>query len=265
MPRKPRPTPEPTPTPTPSTNPSGQAMPNADLPGWRLIFSDDFNTNVPLGSFPSAVSSKWWAYPTSYMDTVKQGRYDPAKTISCHDSMLDMFIHTENSEPKVAAPFPRISSATGLYGEPAGQLYGRYAVRFKSDPLPGYKTAWLLWPDSGVWPRDGEIDFPEGDLKAGAQIMGFMHRQGATSGSDQEYWNSGKTYDTWHTAIIEWAPTYCWFLLDDFASPMFTSRVPNTPMHWVLQTETDLNTADRPDPTTAGHVYIDWVAVWAKV
>lgn len=240
-------------------------MPNADLPGWRLIFTDDFNTAVPLGWFPDAASQKWWAYPPTWWDTVKHGNYDAARVLSCHDSMLDYWVHTENGIPKVAAPVPRINTATLSTRCPAGQLYGRYAVRFKSDPLPGYKTAWLLWPDSGVWPRDGEIDFPEGDLRAGSIIKAFMHRQGATTGNDQDYWTTGKTYDAWHTAVIEWGPNSCQFFLDDLASPVFTARVPNTPMHWVLQTETDLDTADKPDPATQGHVYIDWVAVWAKV
>ena len=41
--------------------------------------------------------------------------------------------------------------------------------------MDGYKVAWLLWPKSGVWPRDGEIDFPEADLIG--TISAFMHRQ----------------------------------------------------------------------------------------
>ena len=63
----------------------------------------------------------------------------------------------------------------------------------------GYKTAWLLWPRSEVWPRDGEIDFPEGDLDS--TIHGFVHRQGATSGSDQYAVSTSATYTSWHTAV----------------------------------------------------------------
>ena len=39
-----------------------------------------------------------------------------------------------------------------------------------------------------------------------------------------------------------------------------TNRIPNTPMHWVIQTETALTA---PADTAAGHVQIDWVAIWA--
>ena len=83
-------------------------------------------------------------------------------------------------------------------------LYGRYAVRWKADAIPGYKVAWLLWPDSEVWPRDGEIDFPEGNLDG--TVEGFMHRQNGTSGGDQDHAGSAVRFGDgrWHTAVTEW-------------------------------------------------------------
>src|SRR5215472_1874929 len=33
-------------------SPSGEPMPVGDIPGWHQVFSDDFTTDVPLGSFP---------------------------------------------------------------------------------------------------------------------------------------------------------------------------------------------------------------------
>src|SRR2546423_176136 len=65
-----------------STTPSGEDMPVGDISGWHQIFSDDFTTSVPLGSFPSAVSSKWFAYPDIWQDTSKNGTYSPSKVIS---------------------------------------------------------------------------------------------------------------------------------------------------------------------------------------
>ena len=96
----------------------------------------------------------------------------------------------------VAALLPKVPGSTRN-----GQKYGRYAVRFKADPIDGYKIAWLLWPDSRVWPRDGEIDFPERNLVSD-NVM-------------EVTWSSSGRHRR---------------------SP----RVPNTPMHWVLQTETTL-------------------------
>ncbi|MFL5839187.1 MAG: family 16 glycosylhydrolase [Thermoleophilaceae bacterium] len=256
------PTPNSTPIPTPTAPssgggpaPSGQAAPTGDMPGWRQVFVDDFPYNVPLGNFPGGTNGKWDAYPDGWSDTSRHGTYNCTKVCSVHDGMLDMWVHTENGAHYVAVPFPKIPGATA--GD--GMLYGRYAVRFRSDPIPGYKTAWLLWPDSNVWPRDGEVDFPEGDLDG--TISAFMHRQGATSGGDQDAFSSQATYAPWHTAVIEWTPSSIKFLLDGQTVGTSTSGIPNTPMHWVLQTESALD-GSTPSDSAAGHVQVDWAAVY---
>lgn len=251
----PAPTPVPTPipqAPAPPSNTSGVPMPTGNLPGWTMVFSDDFTTNVPLGSFPSAVSSKWSAYPSPWRDTSSKGMYAPEKTVSIANSMMDIWLHTENGVPLVAAPVPLLSGGND-------QLYGRYAVRFRADPIDGYKAAWLLWPQSNVWPRDGEIDFPEGELDG--TIHAFMHRMNATQGSDQDAFPTNQGFNAWHTAVIEWTPSSVTFILDGTVIGRSTSRIPSTPMHWVLQTETSLTSA-YPPPSIQGHVQIDWVAAW---
>jgi beta-glucanase (GH16 family) len=108
-----------------------------------------------------------------------------------------------------------------------------------------------------VWPRDGEIDFPEGNLTG--TIHAFMHRQGATSGSDQDAFTTGVTFVAWHTAVIEWTPTRCEFFLDGVSIGRATSRIPNTPMHWVIQSETAL---DGSSPAAEAAMQIDWLAAW---
>jgi hypothetical protein len=257
----------PAPPPAPS-NPSGQSMPNSDLPGWRLIFNDDFTTDVPIGSFPAAVSTRWTAYPwgppPDWHDTSGNGFYNPQRVLSVGGSVLNMDIHTENiggtNYRLVAAPAPILPGLAPF----RGQLYGRYAVRWRADVLPLYKVAWLLWPDSDTWPRDGEIDFPEGSLSGTDTISAFMHRMNGTGGSDQDaYFTSTKVAGSgWHTSIIEWSANRCAYILDGVTIGVSTSRVPNTPMHWILQTETSLSGV-MPDASTRGNVQVDWVAIWA--
>jgi beta-glucanase (GH16 family) len=244
-----------------SADPSGVAMPVGDLPGWRQVFTDDFATDVPLGNFPAAVSKKWGAYPYPWKDTSKNGSYWPEKGISVHGGQMDIWLHTETvngvTHHIVQAPNP-ILPGTTLYH---GQLYGRYAIRFYAQPVAGYKTAWLLWPDSNTWPRDGEIDFPEGNLTG--NISAFMHHQGATTGSDQDAYSTGvPEAGAWHTAVIEWGSAHTRFYLDGALIGDSTSRIPNTPMHWVIQTETQLS-GGAPANSAEGHVFIDWVAVYA--
>lgn len=220
-----------------------------------MIFSDDFNTDVPLGGFPARVADRWGAYPDGWLDTSKRGTYMPSRVVRIHDGLMDLDLHTESGIHMVSAPYPRLA------GRPmASQLYGRYAIRFRADPTPCYKTAWLLWPDSEVWPRDGEIDFPEGDLDR--TIGAFVHHQDATSANDQAAFATSVGYTDWHTAAVEWSPGRVTFLLDDQAIGSATTRVPNTSMHWVIQTEASLSCA--PSDQAEGHVLIDWVAVYAR-
>ena len=179
-------------------------------------------------------------------DTSREGTYMPSRVMSNHDGILDLYLHTVNGVHRVAAPQASLPNASSPF---KGRRYGRYAVRFRSAPLRCYKkTAWLLWPDSGVWPRDGEIDFPEGGLAE--RISGFVHYRNGTSGSDQYATHTRATYRRWHTAIIAWRPRYVRLFLDGRVVGETRKRIPDKPMHWVLQTETSLDCAPRSDRWT---------------
>jgi hypothetical protein len=225
-------------------------MPTGDLPGWKQVVAEDFRIDVPIGQFPGTVYGPVWrGYDHPYKDTSKHGRYLPGKVISVRDGILDMFIRTEGGVHMVAAPIARATER---------QRYGRYSVRFRSDPIPGYKVAWLLWPSSNV--RDeGEIDFPEGDLDG--RIAAFSHCV-----NDQRRNCFAKTTDErfpeWHTATTEWTPGRVTFFLDGERIGSTTNRIPSTPMKWVLQTETALGGTE-PSDSARGHVQIDWAVAYA--
>ena len=140
-----------------------------------------------------------------------------------------------------AAPTPKIPNASSNPPRANSLLYGRYSVRYRADALPGFKTAWLLWPDSGVWPRDGEVDFPEGDLAK--IIYGAVHYD--RNGRDAfEKLDSDQYVTSWHVATMEWSPGRVEFFLDGRSLGVSTRR-PTTPMHLILQTESCL-TGARP-------------------
>jgi beta-glucanase (GH16 family) len=230
-------------------------LPLGDLPGWRQVFADDFLTDVPLGSFPAAVSSTWKAYPEPWLDTSRNGSYAPERVVSVDGGVLRKHIRTEGGQHLVAALLPRLNST----GRP-GLRYGRFAIRYRTDSLAGYKMAWLLWPDSEEWPQDGEIDFPERSLDSGF-VAGVVHHRGGERESDKTI-HRVPAPQGWQTAVIEWSPGLVVFLLDGVEIGRVTERVPVSPMHWVIQTET----AVRPEPPAddvAGLVEIDWVAAWA--
>jgi len=170
---------------------------------------------------------------------------------------MNMYIHTaSNGTCMTAVPSPLIPNGSSSNG----QLYGMYSVRMKSDPVPGYKTAFLLWPDSENWPQDGEIDFPEGSLDS--TVGAYMHHQGATSGSQQDGYSSSTTYTSWHTYTIEWTPSSLKFLIDGQVIGDSTANIPDTPMHWVLQTESEIG-GSKPAASASGNLQIAWVSVWS--
>ena len=238
--------------------PSGQAMPVGNIPGWTQVFADDFaNQNVPIGQFPAAVSGQWTGYGDGSTDTTGNGTYMPSQVVSIHNGMMDLYLHTVNGVHMVAAPEPIIPHAPGSQG---GLLYGMYEIRFKADPVPGYKTAWLLWPDSENW-NDGEIDWPEADLDS--TFTASMHHVGDPQ--TEEFYTTNFSYTSWHTAIIQWTPQSVIFTLDGqvIGDDTNTSVIPSTPMHWVLQTETQLS-GGPPSDSASGHVYIAWLTAYER-
>jgi len=243
-----------------SSRPVTSSMPVGNLPGWKQIFTDDFNVDAPRGSWTKAYGNRWRAYPEPWRDTSKNGMYSPGRVLSANNGLMDMYIHSEGGQPYVAAPEPRINGSGDR-----GQLYGRYSVRFRvPKPIPGYKTAWLLWPDSNK-NAEGEIDFPEGDLSSGSTIHAYAHDVNGTHSHNAFAANSRKTYTDWHVATIEWKPTGVTYFLDGVnlgTAPKLGT--PKTKMHWILQTETELG-RNAPSTSVSGHVQVDWVAVYKRV
>jgi hypothetical protein len=232
--------------PSGGTNPSGQAMPQGDLPGWKQVFKDDFTTNVSPGSFPGAYSSKWTGYD-GFNDTDNIGRYD-LDNISVSGGAMDIHLRTVNGQVQTAAPAPIVTTPW------KGQTYGRFTIRFKADAVQNFKTAWLLWPDSNNW-NQGEINFPEGELNS--KMMGYNHC--INDPVKNCYWFDSATQFSggWHTATIEWTPGKITFNVDGKTGST-TSSIPSVPLHWVLQTET----SGRPSSSASGHILIDWVSVY---
>ena len=243
--------------------PSGVRAPAGDRPGWRQVFLDDFTVDVEswgeCGSFeddtcpdlPEPYHSSWWAYPSSYQDTREKlqgdgGYYQPSD-LSMSDGMLRIRLSRDNGTTRSAAPTLRMDAL----------LYGRYAVRFKVDEaVPGFKIAWLLWRTVDEW---GEIDFPEADLDR--KIHAFMHKE--DGGQDNFATGVPVAGSGWHTSVIEWTPGEVRFLLDGELVGTSTESVPDTPMNWILQSETSL-TGEVPEDGAEAAIDIDWVAAWAR-
>jgi len=264
----------PTATPIASgSSPSGVPMPVGDLPGWHQIFADDFTQDAAVGQFAQIYGSRWSPYPDGWSNTAgysAMSRYYPSKVVSASNGMMQLNLHSEYltsaqlninggyGSPGVYALDAAMQPAQN--GAPINQLYGKYSVRFRTDSLPGFYSAWLLWPQSENWPYDGEIDFPEGGIDS--SMCAFLHHEYATSPGDQDafctstLWSSG-----WHTATTEWGPTQTKFILDGVVIGTSTTNIPSTPMRYVLQNEACWGSC--PSSSLSGYIQVDWFVMYA--
>lgn len=263
------------------SNPSGIPCPTADLPGWKHVFADDFTTDCPLGAFPiygiansktpSAVAAKWTSYPTGYPVTrTKQepsikGYYRSDKTITIHDSILDIGMHYDanlkNPDGSLgqyccAAPIPRLFPQLTAKWQMAEFLHGRWEVCLRqAAPSGTYKIAWLCWPASGG-SAGGETDYPEMNLDGVWTAHAFMHYSGGQFSAD-----SHAKLNAYHRFAVEWTPGKMVFLCDGKVIGTATSHVPTQKLHWILQSELVLG--NTPVKTTDSvHLQCDWVSFW---
>jgi hypothetical protein len=248
--------------------PDGAPAPAADtLPaapaGWTPLIDQRFDREAPLGSFADVYPG--WAWYDGMTDTSREtarprqqvGLWDSRTTMSVRDGLLDCRLHTAGERPQVCALTPTPDDRIWH-----GQRYGRYSVRFSADTIPGYKIAWLLWPDSNEWP-EGEIDFPEADLDG--TITGSSHRNDGDPSDFAWFVDTAQRLGTgWHTATIDWRPGRLTFVLDGESwTTTDPAALPRVPMRWALQAETRIEDA-APDPDVSGHILIDWVAAWSR-
>ena len=248
-------TPTPTPTPTPTQNPApSTAMPVGDLPGWKQNYKQDFTQPAALGQVGNVYGMSMRGYD-GFNDTSGKGLYAPDKVLSVSNGNLNYHLHTENGTPLVATP---------VLNDYAGQKYGRYSVRFRSDTMPGYKIAFLLWPSSDNW-NEGEIDWPEGSLgekmRPASAVPGTYNNGSMLFQPEKEYFTPTDSKG-WHTATTEWTPTGVKFYWDGQLVAQTDKAVPQTNFRWALQAETEL-TGSKPDPSVAGNLQVDWATSYS--
>lgn len=228
----------PPPPPPPGSQPSGFALPTADLPGFSLAYIEDFNRavaegpvtttgaaapfdgvySVPNNDLPGGVLIALGSYPSTYVDTSKRGKYGAAiLSVASGASILRERVRYESGWPRVSGLIPRLGN---LISAPYGAndvLGGAFELVWRSDVLNTYKLVPLLWPLSnhrqtpnGVG-ADGEIDWLEANLFGGDKIHGYMHWQGDVSTDSvteqTSYTSTVVAAGTgWHKTRTDWIP-----------------------------------------------------------
>jgi beta-glucanase (GH16 family) len=230
-------------------------MPTGNLPGWKQVFADDFT---------SSTDKCWGDYSANPIPSSPTAAWVPGRvSISGGEAVLNSSY--DSALGKWASG--GMSSAPCL-----GQEYGKYEVRFRMDQAQGVKYAILLWPTSGIWPQDGEIDFGE-DGGGNRSETTLTNHYADSSGGDEidPQVHTSADFSQWQTLGVEWTPNKLVETLNgQDVGEIDGSHVPADPMNLDIQTEsnTDCSIASYyscMDSTTPANVNmdVDWVVSYA--
>ena len=227
--------------------PSGEPMPHGDLPGWQMVFRDDFDA--------AELSDDWGRYSGTPGGS-PQSRWEESHVV-VRDSQLVL----------EGYPVDGRWVTGGVSNWPVTQKFGKWEVRFRADASDATTFHFLLWPQKDVWPP--EIDFLEnfgGGRQSGSAFLHYVD-DGASNGRGKTERTIADDFTTWHTAGVEWLPDRVVYTLDgepwgEVSGP----NVPDMPMWLGLQAQAvDCTTAVCDDGVTRADVMIDWVVVYKAV
>lgn len=181
-----------------------------DLPGWRLVWADEFN--LPLGS--PVDRSKWnvetggWGWGNSELQL-----YTESTLNAVHDGRNLVIAALEQRLPAARCwygPCRYTSARINTRGK-FEQRYGRFEARIKLPRGQGLWPAfWMLGSNFGAvrWPICGEIDIMEHIGREPRTVHGTIHGPGYSGGE-----GIGKSYtlpvefaDKFHVFALEWEP-----------------------------------------------------------
>jgi hypothetical protein len=147
-------------------------------------------------------------------------------------------------------------TTAGMSAKFARQKYGRWEVRAAGSGDNEYHLVSILWPDSGRWPCDGEVNFAEttGDWN----VIKFFHHYGCSNAQTSEFKSLDVT--TFHNYAVDWSPRGIVGYIDGvkWFEDNEPAHQPPGSMHQTLQLDWF------PDSTAdgAGEMRVDWVRVY---
>jgi hypothetical protein len=246
------------PSPSPSSSPissslSDAAMPTGNLPGWSLLYTQNFSGD--------SLPANWGAY-TGEPGGDPHGYWDP-QNVSVSDGELHLST-TPDSDPDQSGA--ATSGGVAFYGEP--RVYGMYLVRMKADYEPGLQMSdiALLWPDDGTWPP--EIDFFEDAGGARNAYATFMHLGPAGDDCCITERTVQNNATDWHTYGVAWTANTITYTVDGKVFGVVNKSDltgeaqwwPDIPMNLDLQSE---NLESAQPKGSVETMTVDWVAEYA--
>ena len=229
-----------TPVATSTRQPSPTATPAPPSGPFQLVVDDEFNG--------SSINQNAWSLYSGTPGGNTATQWVPS-VCSEEGGMLVL--------PILARPANgRPLSACGMSGNQAStQIYGKYVYRARLNAGYDWYGMFLLWPASGNWPIDGEIDnceFDAGDV-ARADCAMTVHW-----GADNQQTQAVATRDftQWHTFTVIWLPGSITYQIDGQTVWVDTQHVPTDAMFPAFQTQ------GNGDASQLGAYDIDYIHIY---
>jgi beta-glucanase (GH16 family) len=175
----------------------------SDLPGWKLVWSDEFD-----GAANAKLDPSRWVYETGGTGWGNnQLEFDTDRPENASTNGMGQLVITARKEAYMGRQY------TGARLKTQGKFehgYGRYEARMQIPFGQGIWPAfWMLGKDIGSagWPGCGEIDIMENVGKEPDLVHGTIHGPGYSGGAGIGASNkvsSGKFADAYHVFAIEW-------------------------------------------------------------
>ena len=200
----------PTPDGAPAAQPDAEPDGPPPLPGWTLVWSDEFDA-------PGAPDSAKWGYEEGYVRNGELQYYTRERLENARVEGGHLIIEARRDDFEGH----EITSASLTTAGKRHFLYGRIEVRAK---VPGglgtWPAIWMLGTNIGEvgWPTCGEIDIMEYVGYDANRIYGTVHTEaynhpmGTQRGSSIEV---TAPYDDFHVYAVEWYADRIDFFVDD--------------------------------------------------
>ena len=220
------------------------AVPTDPGPQWRPVMKEDFD---------AFREDAWGTYDSvgAFGNGLRR-----SSAVSVRDGLLNITATGGN--------------VSGGIAHEAGQTYGRWEFRARTDLGRGFGSAILLWPDSENFPYDGEIDIMEVPSATRDRAHFIVHFAGP-GGKDKVYGSYAEgDFSQWHTFAVDWLPDRIVYYMDGVERFRVKDRtiIPQKPMHLAIQFDQGpkKDWIAAPDATTPPSfaLQVDWVRVYAR-
>ena len=208
---------------------------------WKLVFQDDFDS--------TAVNTKNWC-PYYCAGHQNNGLRRPS-AISVANGVLTITAQMVNG-----------TLVSGAMSNLTNYTYGKFEFRVKADvDSSGATSAVVLtWPQSEVWPDDGENDIFETHSDSNPYRTFF--ETNILSGAPLNEWSKGHYVidaTQWHTVAMEWTATAIRIYIDGTLKWKLSdpTAIVDKPHHLCIQLD-----AFKPTMTGISRMHVDWVKIY---